>query len=87
MGSSGGEKEKDGDSQMLTPAKAFYVDETDSGLDVDAVKLSRRVSANLKRGQRAPLIITHNAKILEDGRWIFCTCWPAAKLLRLAARN
>lgn len=67
VGFSGGEKKKAEILQllMLRP-KLALLDETDSGLDVDAVKtVSRGIKAYHSR-DNALLIITHNAKILED---------------------
>ncbi|MCD8083139.1 MAG: Fe-S cluster assembly ATPase SufC [Clostridiales bacterium] len=67
VGFSGGEKKKSEILQlmMLKPALAI-LDETDSGLDVDAVRL---VSEGVKEYQRtqegALLIITHSTRILE----------------------
>ncbi len=66
VGFSGGEKKKAEILQllMLNPRLAL-LDETDSGLDVDAVKT---VSAGIRawhNESNALIIITHNAKILE----------------------
>ena len=66
VGFSGGEKKKAEILQLLTlQPKLAMLDETDSGLDVDAVKT---VAAGIKafhNENNALLIITHNAKILE----------------------
>lgn len=68
VGFSGGEKKKAEILQllMLKPSLAI-LDETDSGLDVDAV---RTVSAGIEEYQRnckgSLLIITHSTKILES---------------------
>ena len=51
---------------MLEP-KLAILDETDSGLDVDAVKtVSSGISEFMKQEGRSLLIITHNAAILES---------------------
>ena len=67
VGFSGGERKKSEVLQMLMlQPKLAILDETDSGLDVDAV---RAVSAGLKKfhnKDNALLIITHNAKLVED---------------------
>ena len=66
VGFSGGEKKKAEILQllMLKPALAL-LDETDSGLDVDAVKTVANGIKAYHNDTNALLIITHNAKILE----------------------
>ncbi len=63
---SGGEKKKNEILQMLTlnPTLAI-LDETDSGLDVDAVKTVSKGIKMYKNENNAVLIITHSTKILE----------------------
>ena len=66
-GFSGGEKKKAEILQllMLNP-KLAILDETDSGLDVDAVKIvSQGIKTFQEHRQGALLIITHNTKILD----------------------
>ena len=68
VGFSGGEKKKIETLQlmMLRPSLAI-LDETDSGLDVDAVRLvSRGVEEYQKEREGALLIITHSTRILES---------------------
>ncbi len=66
VGFSGGEKKKNEILQMLTlnPTLAI-LDETDSGLDVDAVKTVSKGIKMYKNENNAVLIITHSTKILE----------------------
>lgn len=66
VGFSGGEKKKNEILQMtmLNP-KLAILDETDSGLDVDAVKVVSNGVKLFKNDENAMLIITHNSKILE----------------------
>lgn len=67
VGFSGGEKKKNEILQMLTlNPKLAILDETDSGLDVDAVKTVSEGIRQYKNAENALLIITHNAKILES---------------------
>ena len=67
VGFSGGEKKKNEILQMLTlNPKLAILDETDSGLDVDAVKTVSRGIEMFKNNDNAILIITHNNKILKD---------------------
>jgi Fe-S cluster assembly ATP-binding protein len=66
VGFSGGEKKKNEILQMsiLSP-KLAVLDETDSGLDVDAIKVIYERVGNLVNDNNAVLVITHYNKILE----------------------
>ena len=67
VGFSGGEKKKSEILQLmlLNPSLAI-LDETDSGLDVDAVRLvSKGVEEYQKNQNGALLIITHSTRILD----------------------
>ncbi len=66
MGYSGGEKKKNEILQMkvLNP-KLAILDETDSGLDVDAVKIVSKGVIDFKSKDNAILIITHHNNILD----------------------
>ena len=66
VGFSGGEKKKSEILQMLMlNPKLAILDETDSGLDVDAVKIVSQGVEKFKNKDNSLLIITHNTKILE----------------------
>lgn len=66
VGFSGGEKKKSEILQMLMlEPKLAILDETDSGLDVDAVKIVSKGVKAYKNKKNSLLIITHNTKILE----------------------
>lgn len=67
VGFSGGEKKKSEILQMLMlRPKLAILDETDSGLDVDAVRtVSRGVEEYIKNQNGSLLIITHSTRILE----------------------
>lgn len=66
VGFSGGEKKKSEILQMLMlNPKLAILDETDSGLDVDAVKIVSQGVEKFKNSENSLLIITHNTKILE----------------------
>ena len=50
---------------VLNP-KLAILDETDSGLDVDAIKTVSKGVEMFKNDENAVLIITHNTKILHN---------------------
>ena len=67
VGFSGGEKKKNEILQMLVlNPKLAILDETDSGLDVDAIKTVSKGIEMFKNKNNAVLIITHNTKILHS---------------------
>lgn len=68
VGFSGGERKKSEILQLLMLKPDFAIlDETDSGLDVDAVRVvSKGIQEYQKTIGGSLLIITHNAKILES---------------------
>jgi Fe-S cluster assembly ATP-binding protein len=66
IGFSGGEKKKNEILQMVTLApKLAILDETDSGLDVDAIKIVSAGISKFKNDTNSILIITHNPRLLE----------------------
>ena len=66
VGFSGGEKKKNEILQMLLiNPKLAILDETDSGLDVDAIKTVVKGINMYKNDNNAVLIITHSTKILD----------------------
>ncbi len=67
VGFSGGEKKKNEILQMLVlNPKLAILDETDSGLDVDAIRTVSKGIEMFKNQENAVLIITHNTKILSS---------------------
>lgn len=67
VGFSGGEKKKAEILQLLAlEPKLAILDETDSGLDVDAIKIVSRGVEMFKNENNAVLIITHSSKMLEN---------------------
>ena len=67
VGFSGGEKKKNEILQMLVlNPKLSILDETDSGLDVDAIKTVSKGIDMFRNNDNAVLIITHNTKILHN---------------------
>lgn len=83
-GFSGGEKKKNEIFQMaMLEPRLSILDETDSGLDVDALRIVAQGVNALKTPQRSTIVITHYQRLLEmivpdvvhilkDGR-IICT--------------
>ena len=68
-GFSGGEMKRAEILQMAMLRPKFAIlDETDSGLDVDAVKLASQSIAEIGRSEMGILIITHHDKLLEHNR-------------------
>jgi len=66
VGFSGGEKKKNEILQMaVLEPKLAILDETDSGLDIDATKIVFEGVKSLKTPDTAMLIITHYDKVLE----------------------
>lgn len=67
VGFSGGEKKKTEILQMLMlNPKLAILDETDSGLDVDAIKTVSKGIKMFSNENNATLIITHGTKILSE---------------------
>lgn len=66
VGFSGGEKKKNEIFQMamLNPSLSI-LDETDSGLDVDAMKIVAEGVNTLKTPQKSTIVITHYQRLLE----------------------
>ena len=65
-GFSGGEKKKNEILQLLMiNPKLAILDETDSGLDVDAIKIVKEGIKLYKNDSNAVLIITHSMKLLD----------------------
>ena len=67
VGFSGGEKKKNEILQLLVlNPKLAILDETDSGLDVDAIRTVSKGINLYKNEENAVLIITHNTRILQN---------------------
>ena len=67
VGFSGGEKKRTEILQLLMlQPKLALLDETDSGLDVDAVQIVSKGVSAFHNEDNACIIITHNARILSE---------------------
>jgi Fe-S cluster assembly ATP-binding protein len=65
-GFSGGEKKRNEIFQMaVVNPKLALMDETDSGLDVDALKTVAEGAASLRRPDNAILVVTHYERLLQ----------------------
>lgn len=65
-GFSGGEKKKNEILQMLTlEPQLSILDETDSGLDIDALKIVAQGVNNFRNSERSFLAITHYQRLLD----------------------
>ena len=66
QGFSGGEKKRNEIFQMaILEPKLAILDETDSGLDIDALKIVASGVTSLRNAQRAILLITHYQRLLN----------------------
>jgi Fe-S cluster assembly ATP-binding protein len=66
VGFSGGEKKRNEVLQMAVLEPALCIlDETDSGLDIDALKIVANGVNTLRRKDRAMLVITHYQRLLD----------------------
>jgi Fe-S cluster assembly ATP-binding protein len=65
-GFSGGEKKRNEVLQMLILEPNFIIlDETDSGLDIDALQMVARCVNSLRDGKRSILVVTHYQRLLD----------------------
>ncbi len=65
-GFSGGEKKRNEVFQMLVCDPQFCImDETDSGLDIDALRIVAEGANALRDGKRSMLVVTHYKRLLE----------------------
>lgn len=88
VGFSGGEKKKTEILQLLMlDPKLAMLDETDSGLDVDAVRIVSKGIQAYRTKENAVLIITHNAKILEGMDIDYVHVLENGKLARTGGRE
>jgi Fe-S cluster assembly ATP-binding protein len=65
-GFSGGEKKRNEVLQMLVlEPRLIILDETDSGLDIDALQMVARCVNNLRNSERSILVVTHYQRLLD----------------------
>ena len=87
-GFSGGEKKRNEILQMMVlEPRLCMLDETDSGLDVDALKIVSDGVNSMRDGTRSFLIVTHYERLLEYIRPDVCHVMLDGKLVMSAAGN
>ncbi len=82
-GFSGGEKKRNEVLQMsLLEPRLAILDETDSGLDIDALRVVARGVERLRSPDRAMLIITHYPRLLDEVRPDFVHVLSEGRIVR-----
>ena len=77
-GFSGGEKKRNEIFQMaVLEPKLAILDETDSGLDIDALKLVANGVNAMRSPERAIIVVTHYQRLLDSSSPMSCTCCRA----------
>ena len=82
-GFSGGEKKRNEILQMavLNPALAI-LDETDSGLDIDALRIVGSAITQLRRPDNATILITHYQRLLDHVAPDFVHVLQAGRIIK-----
>ncbi len=87
-GFSGGEKKRNEILQMLVlEPKLALLDETDSGLDIDALKVVAQGIETLRSPQRAFVLITHYQRLLNHVAPDFVHVLARGRILRTGGRE
>ena len=78
VGFSGGEKKRNEMVQMgIIDPKLAILDETDSGLDIDALRtVGDGINSIMRRPDKAVLLITHYQRLLDYVQPDLSMCWP-----------
>jgi Fe-S cluster assembly ATP-binding protein len=88
QGFSGGEKKRNEILQMLTlEPKLAILDETDSGLDIDALKIIAEGVNNYRSPDRSFLVITHYQRLLKYIRPDFIHVLIDGKIVKSGGKN
>jgi Fe-S cluster assembly ATP-binding protein len=87
-GFSGGEKKRNEIFQMsvLEPLLAI-LDETDSGLDIDALKVVANGVNSLRNADRAFILVTHYQRLLEHIRPDYVHVLAGGRIVRTGDRS
>jgi len=87
-GFSGGEKKKNEIFQMaILEPRLAVLDETDSGLDIDALRIVAEGVNKLKRLDNAQLVITHYQRLLEYNHPRFCARPRQRRIVRSGTKG
>ncbi|SVE38493.1 uncharacterized protein METZ01_LOCUS491347, partial [marine metagenome] len=87
-GFSGGEKKRNEMLQMfMLKPKLCILDETDSGLDIDALKIISQCIQSMRNSKRSFLIITHYHRILEHLDADFVHILSKGKIVKTGSKN
>ena len=88
QGFSGGEKKRNEILQMalLEPVVAI-LDETDSGLDIDALRIVAGGVNQLSNEQNATILITHYQRLLDEITPDYVHVMAAGRILRTGGRD
>lgn len=62
--------------------KLCILDETDSGLDIDALKIVSNGVNSLRTPERSFIIVTHYQRILDYVKTRFCACPYQGKIIK-----
>lgn len=88
VGFSGGEKKRNEALQMaVLDPKLAILDETDTGLDVDALRIVGNAVSALRDGQRAFIVITHLTRLLNYITPDYVHVMMDGRLVRSGARE
>ena len=87
-GFSGGEKKRNEMLQMLMiKPKLCILDETDSGLDVDALKIISQSIQSMRDSKRSFIVITHYHRILEHLEADFVHILSNGEIVKTGSKN
>ncbi len=87
-GFSGGEKKRNEILQMLTlEPKLAILDETDSGLDIDALQMIAEGVNSLKNADRSIVMVTHYQRLLDYIKPDFVHVLAGGKILKSGDKN
>ena len=87
-GFSGGEKKRNEMLQMLMlRPKLCILDETDSGLDIDALKIISQCIQSMRNSKRSFIVITHYHRILEHLKADFVHILSKGKIVKTGSKS